>query len=147
MARPTLKENRFRLPRWGALLLGFGALFAGGARAASPDVQPVGTPPGSPSAPGVAADKVTIRSEGGKVYISQAGRPFEELTLGDTPEAEHFKRLLEEAGFAAGQISVPVGSTIVASGGGGLDGRKPHKPDTKGSGPEKPTTNDGGGTK
>jgi hypothetical protein len=148
MVRSILTKNRFRLPGWGALLLGFGALFAGGARAGNPDLQAPGNIPHPPNARGAATDDVTVRWNDGRIYVSQAGGgAFEELALGNTPEAAHFKKLLDEAGIAAGPISVPVGSTIVASGGSGATGRKPKAPPTTGSEPNQPDTNGSGQTK
>ena len=48
--------------------------------------------------------------------------------MGDTPEAEYFRKLLREAGAARDPISVPIGSIIVANGGGNQDGVKPAPP-------------------
>ena len=148
MVQSILKKHWLRLPRWGALALGFGALFAGGAQAGNPDRQALGNVPPQPNAHGSAADQVTIRLDSGKVYVSQGGSASEALTLRDTPEAAYFRTLLDEAGVATGSVSVPVDSTIVASGGGGVSGRKPKKPTpgTEGSGPAQPTTS-GPGTR
>jgi hypothetical protein len=66
-----------------------------------------------------------IRIIGDKIHISQDGRSFEELRLGDTPEAAHLKKLLLDAGAVGQSIAVPIGSMIVASGGGRGDGNKP----------------------
>ncbi|RZN23281.1 hypothetical protein [Bradyrhizobium sp. Leo121] len=59
-----------------------------------------------------------------KIFISQDGRTFEELHLGDTPEAAHLKKLLRDEADGR-SVSVPVGSMIVASGGGSGKGAKP----------------------
>ena len=68
---------------------------------------------------------MAIRIEGQTIYISQGGSAFEALRLGDTPEAEHLRKLLRDAGAAGQTVSVPVGSMIVASGGGSGNGEKP----------------------
>jgi hypothetical protein len=47
---------------------------------------------------------------------------FEELHLGDTPEAAHLRKLLRDAGGTGKSVSVPTGSMIVAGGGGGAAG-------------------------
>jgi hypothetical protein len=62
---------------------------------------------------------------GDNIHISQDGSSFEELRLGDTPEAGYLKKLLRDAGAPGQSISVPIGATIVASGGGGAKGEKP----------------------
>ena len=52
--------------------------------------------------------------------------PREDIVyLGDTPEAAHLKKLLRDEGADGGSVSIPVGSMIVASGGGGTKGEKP----------------------
>jgi hypothetical protein len=66
-----------------------------------------------------------IRIVGENIHISQDGSSFEELRLGDTPEAAHLRKLLRDAGAAGPSVSVPIDSMIVASGGGGAKGGKP----------------------
>jgi hypothetical protein len=130
MARAKFDKASLRLSGWGALALGFGTLFAGGAQAAS--TPGIGT---APSRPG-AADEVVIRTEGERIYVSQGGRAFEELSLRDTPEAAHLRKLLGDAGAAAGPVTLPAGSFVVANGGSGVSGTKPSgkKPKKKKSG-------------
>jgi hypothetical protein len=127
MSRASLKKIWSQLPAWGALMLGFGALVAGDARADRSQLQPPeATPePSRPSA--LKLDEVAIRIEGETIYISQRGSAFEELRLGDTPDAAHLRKLLRDAGAMGQPVSVPVGSMIVASGGGSGKGEKPRQ--------------------
>jgi hypothetical protein len=131
MSRAKLKNIWSHLPAWGALLLGLGALI-GDARADRPELRPSSAPaePSSRTASGAA--EVAVRIDGEKIYISQDGRTFEELRLGDTPEAALLKKLLRDEGANGASVSVPVGSMIVASGGGGTKGAKPKGSRTNG---------------
>jgi hypothetical protein len=124
MSRAKLRKIWSHLPAWGALLLGFGALI-GDARADRPEFRPSGTTPEPSSQSASKSDEVAVRIEGENIYISQDGSTFEELRLGDTPEAAHLKRLLRDEGADGRSVSVPVGSMIVASGGGSGKGEKP----------------------
>jgi len=124
MSRAELRNSGSRLPARGALLLGLGTLI-GDARADRPELRPSGTPAEPSSRSASRAGEVAIRINGEKIYISQDGNTFEELHLGDTPEAAHLKKLLRDEGADGGAVSIPVGSMIVASGGGGTKGEKP----------------------
>lgn len=124
MSRAKLRNIWSHLPAWGALLLGFGTLI-GGARAERPALGPSGTTPEPSRRLASSANEVVVRIEGEKVYISQDSRRFEELRLGDTPEAAHLRKLLRDEGADRRSVSVPVGSMIVASGGGSGKGEKP----------------------
>jgi hypothetical protein len=120
MSRAKLRNLWSHLPAWGALLLSGGALM-GGARA---DVKPE-----APSRPDVAAREVVVKMDGDRIFISQDGRRFEELRLGDTREASHLRKLLRNEVSDGRSVTIPVGSMIVASGGATGDGSKPgHHP-------------------
>jgi hypothetical protein len=106
MARAKFDKSWLR----GALALGFGTLFAGGAQAA---------------APALGLGEVVVRTEGDRIFVSQGGSIFEELSLRDTPEAAYLRKLLGEAGAAAGAVTLPAGSFVVANGGSGVSGTKP----------------------
>jgi hypothetical protein len=125
MSDAKIRKNWLRLSKWGAVVLGFGTLFAGDARADKSALQPLSTTLGPSNRLDLDADEVLIRTEGERVYISQRGSAFEELSLGNTPEAAYFRKLLRDAEAANGQISIPTGSFIVANGGSNVDGAKP----------------------
>jgi hypothetical protein len=124
MSRAKLRNIWSHLPAWGALLLGFGTLI-GDARAERPALGPSGTTPEPSSRSASRADEVVVRIDGEMIYISQDGRRFEELRLGNTPEAAHLKKLLRDEGADGRSVSVSIGSMIVASGGGTGKGEKP----------------------
>jgi hypothetical protein len=125
MKRASLKNIWSQLPAWGALVLGFAALLGGEARADRSQLQPLDATPEPSGRSALRLDEVSVRIEGENIYISQGGRAFEELHLGNTPEATLFRKLLRDVGTMGQSIAVPVGSTIVASGGGGHSGQKP----------------------
>lgn len=120
MSRASLKNVWSQMSGWAALMLGFGMLIGGNARADQP------TPPElTPNLSGLSpsrSDEVALRLDGETIYVSQDGGAFEELRLGDTPEAVHLRKLLRGAGGIGQSVSVPIGSTIVAGGGGGASG-------------------------
>jgi hypothetical protein len=120
MSRTNLKNVWSRMPAWGALMLGFGVLIGGNARADQPK-PPELTPDLSGQSPS-RSDEVALRLDGENIYFSQGGGAFEELRLGDTLEAVHLRKLLRDAGGMGQSVSVPIGSTIVAGGGGGASG-------------------------
>jgi len=115
------------LAKWGAVALGFGALFAGDARGNNSVSLSPSSDRGSSKPLGSNVDEVVIRTDGDKVYLSQGASGFEELLLGDTPDATFLRRLLRDAGATQGPLSIPVGSTIVANGGGRSDGARPEQ--------------------
>jgi hypothetical protein len=127
MSRGDRNESLGRTPKWLALILGFGALFAGDARADRPDVQSFGTAARPANELGARFDEVLIRTEGEKIYFSQGGSAFEELPLGDTPEAIALRELLRQADAGDAGTAASVGSFIVANGGPSIHGAKPKK--------------------
>jgi hypothetical protein len=120
MSRAMLKNVWSQIPAWGALMLGFGVLIGGNARADQPK-PPQLTPDLSGQSPS-RSDEVALRLDGENIYFSQRGGAFEELRLGDTLEAAHLRKLLRDAGGIGESVSVPTGSMIVAGGGGGTAG-------------------------
>ena len=122
MSHASLKYIWSRLPAWGAFILGFGALVGGDARADQPKPRPPESIPDLHAQLLSRSDEVALRLDGENIYFSQGGSPFEELRLGDTPEAMHLRKLLRDAGGMGRSVSVPIDSTIVASGGGGASG-------------------------
>jgi hypothetical protein len=128
MSRASLKNVWSRMPAWGALMLGFGVLIGGNARADQP--KPPELTPDLSGQSRSRSDEVALRLDGENIYFSQGGGAFEELRFGDTPEAVHLRKLLQDAGGIGQSVSVPIGSTIVAGGGGsasGWDGKSKHK--------------------
>lgn len=121
------------LPKWGAIALGFGTLFAGDARANNSAHLSARLDTGSSKPLGSNVDEVVIRTDGDKLYLSHRASGFEELLLADTPDAAFLKKLLQEAGVAQRPLAIPVGSIIVANGGGRSDGTKPEQQKTTAS--------------
>jgi hypothetical protein len=94
-----------RFPSRLALTLGLGAAAVGGARADTPaDHERIG--PGD----------VLIRSEGGKIYLSEGGAETE-LRLGATPERDRLLRLLQDHGPAG--VKLDLDPRLIMSSGGG----------------------------
>jgi hypothetical protein len=123
MSHAKLRNIWSHLPAWAALLLTSGAPI-GDARADRPELRSSGTAPEA-SQSALRWGEVAVRIDGETIYTSQDGTTFEELRLGDTAEAAHLKKLLREKGADDRSVSVPVGSMIVASGGGSGKGEKP----------------------
>lgn len=121
MSRAKLGNILSLLPAWVALLFGGGALMSS-AQADQPKPRPPGLIPDLLGQPLSRSDEVVLRLDGENIYLSQDGSAFEELRLGDTPEALHLRKLLRDVGGSGLSVSVPIGSTIVASGGGGTSG-------------------------
>lgn len=123
MSRANMKRSLLWLSKWLAFILGCGALFAGETQANKPQIQPFGAMDPS-NLLDLNSDEVLIRVDGEKIYISQGGSFFKELSLVDAPMAIYFKKLLGDAATMDGEISVPVGPIIVANGGSGANGAK-----------------------
>ena len=96
-----------RLPGRLALILGLSALSTAGARADTPEQAQRG-----------AVDDLLIRSESGKIFLSEGGRDFRELKLRDTVEAQRLRQLLEDRNRAEGAAHLRLDPTMMASGGG-----------------------------
>jgi hypothetical protein len=124
MSPARLKSFWSQLPALSALLLGIGA-FAEDARADRSQIQPPEAAPDRSERSTSKLNEVAVRLEGETIYMSQAGGAFEELRLGDTPEAMHLRKLLRDAGADGRAVSIPVDAMIVASGGGSGKGVKP----------------------
>jgi hypothetical protein len=126
MSRANLKESLFGLSKWVAFILGCGALFAGETQANKPQTQPIGTV-GPANVLGLKSDEVLVRMDGERIYVSQDGSKFKELSLADAPGTAYLKELLRDANAADGQITVRLGPTIVANGGASHSGAKSKK--------------------
>ena len=93
-----------RLPGRVALILGLGALSTAGVRADTPKQG------------NLATGDTQIRSDGGRIFLSEGGRETE-LRLGATPQRAHLLRLLEEHGPAG--VKLDRDPRLIMSGGGG----------------------------
>ncbi|MFL5268061.1 MAG: hypothetical protein ACJ8AH_15965 [Stellaceae bacterium] len=105
MAIPRIVNRWLRLPGRIALILGLGALSTAGTRA---DTAGQGD--------GVAFGDALVRTEGGKIYLSEGGRETE-LQLSATPQRDHLLRLLEERGPAS--VKLDSDPRLIMSSGGG----------------------------
>jgi hypothetical protein len=103
MVRPRSVHRWLRLPGRIALVLGLGALST---TAAPADAQ------ANQAAPGDAL----IRSDGGKIYLTEGGRETE-LRLSPTPQRDRLLRLLEEHGPAG--VKLDRDPRLIMSSGGG----------------------------
>lgn len=97
--------RRWLCPSRVALILGLGALPAAVSQADTPGQDNFT----------VAGDTV-IRSEGGRIFLSEAGRESE-LRLSATPERDRLLRLLEKHG--ASGVKLDRDPRLIMSGGGG----------------------------
>jgi hypothetical protein len=116
MAPPLSLSKWLRLPSRIALLLGLGALSAAGAAAGA--AEPAADPTNSPASEkdGLNLAKLMIRSEGGRIYLSEGNGAFKALRLADTPEAQLLKEIVEREGASPAPIRLK--STILAGSGG-----------------------------
>ena len=124
MSRAKLRNLWSHFPSWVALLLSGGALVS----SARADVNPQ-----PPSRPDFRSHEVVVKIDGENILLSQDGKNFEELRVGDTREALHLRRLLRDEASDGRSITIPVGSMIVASGGAsgkgwGWKSRQPTSP-------------------
>jgi hypothetical protein len=93
-----------RMPSRIALLLGLGALSAAVARADTVQGQlGAGTAPLA-EGPQARLGEALIRTEGGRIYLSEGGGEFHELPLADTTHARMLKQLLESNGADAAGV-------------------------------------------
>ena len=117
MPVPTYLRRRLRLPRRIALMFGIGAISAVGANAeaAPPDT---GIPVRVPQQSAKAFGDLRVWSEDGRIYLSESDGAVQELALGDTAEALHLRRLLEDGGVIADAPQVMEHRIILVGGGG-----------------------------
>jgi hypothetical protein len=102
MVIPRSLGRWLRLPGRVALVLGMGALSTAGGRADTPEQ--------------IASGDVLVRSEGGRIFLSEGGRETE-LRLSATPQREHLLELLEKHG--ASGVKLDPDPRLIMSGSGG----------------------------
>ena len=121
MSVSFLARDWIRLPSRIALLLGFGALSAAGARASAPEIDFGTTAVPVPQQSGKGFGELLVWVDSGRIYLSQSGRPAQQLPLGDTAEARHLRQLLEREGATpASPRVVPDRMILVGGGGSGI---------------------------
>ena len=118
-------KRQLQLPKWAAVLVGFGTLFAGTAQADKLTSGSFSTDVTPPNPADSRLDEVLVRVQDDKVFLSERNGEFKELTLNDSPEVAYLKTLLRDSADANGYVTVPIGSIIVANGGSNTDGSKP----------------------
>jgi hypothetical protein len=112
-------RNRLRLPGRVALLLGLGALSVAGAKANTPGTtQPGNDGAVSPQQSAKAVAELLIWRDDGRIYVSEAGKPAEELQLGETAEAALLGQLLDSQDATAAN-PYKMHDRIILVGGGG----------------------------
>jgi hypothetical protein len=105
MASASSMRRGLNLPGGVALILGLGAIATGGAQADAPEQANL-----------AAFGKTLIRSEDGRIYLSEGGRETE-LRLAATPQRDRLLRLLEEHG--PGGVWLDRDPRLIMSSGGG----------------------------
>ena len=114
---PPLSLSRWlRLPSRIALLLGLGALSVTGAAAGAPEPTADPTTPPASEKDRLNFVDLVIRSEGGRIYLSEGCGEFKALRLADTAEAQLLKEILERQG--ATSTAIRLKTTILAGSGG-----------------------------
>ena len=112
MALSWSARKWLHLPSRIALLLGFGALSAAGARADA--MLPVRAPQQSAKSFG----ELRIWTEAGRIYAAEIGKEAEEIQFGNTTEAHRLRELLEREGATAKSPRVLSDRMILVGGGG-----------------------------
>jgi hypothetical protein len=141
MTSSDLRKSLRRFGKWGALVLGFGGLFAADATAERSELRSFDPGAQSSQQRDVGDGTVLVRLEGGIILVAEHGGAFEPLALKDSRQAEELRRMLSEVGAITQPVSIPIGAIIVANGGAAGDGSKPKAPGTdNGSGKKKPDT-------
>src|SRR5215470_4292369 len=111
-------KNWLRLPSRVALLMGLGALSVAGAKADAVGEGSSGDATRAPQQSAKTFGDLLIWSDAGRIFVSEAGKPAEELHLGKTAEAEALRQLLGRDGATAATPQ-ELRDRIILVGGGG----------------------------
>jgi hypothetical protein len=135
------------LPSRIALLLGLGAFSIAGAKADRVgEASPGGDTARVPQQSAKTFGDLLIWSDAGRIYVSEAGKPAEELPLGDSAEAEVLRQLLGREGATAATPRVLRDRIILVGGGGnGFSWQPPRQPDNAAPTPNPATDASPGG--
>jgi len=106
------------LPGRLALLLGLGAISSAGADAGAITVPPHPNAARTPQRGVADFGEMRVWSEGGRLYLSEAGSDATELQLGDTAEARELRKLLENGNASAADPHILRHRLILVGGGG-----------------------------
>ena len=98
MTSGNLPPCALALPLWASVLLGVGA-----------------------------ASGVSLRCEDGRILLSEAGGPFQEIRLGENEDAARLRAMLTQAGAFDAPVDVNVPPAVVADGGQSVTGPKEDK--------------------
>ena len=116
---PSSMRTLLHLPSRVALLLGFGALSVAGAKADTAAAMPLGDATAVlPQHSAKTVADLLIWRDAGRTYMSEVGKPAEELRLSDTAEAALLGQLLDNQGATAAN-PYKMRDRIILVGGGG----------------------------
>jgi len=116
---PSSMRDWLCLPSRIAMLLGLGALSVAGAKGGVPHPGHDGAP--IPQQSAKAFGDLLIWTDKGRIFVSEAGKPAEELRLSGTAEAEALRQLLERQGATlATPHALRDRIILVGAGGSGL---------------------------
>jgi hypothetical protein len=117
MSLQTYLRKHLRLPRRLALMFGVGAISAVSANADGPPPD-AAKPDRIPQQSVKAFGDLRVWSEDGRIFLAESDGAVQELALGNTPEALHLRRLLEDGGAVADDPQVLQHRIILVGGGG-----------------------------
>jgi hypothetical protein len=125
---PSFIRRWSHLPGRIAVLLGLSALSIAGARAGTVDAHPGRDAAREPQQSAKSFGDLLIWLENGRIYVSEAGKPAEELQLGNSAEAASLRQLLvQQCATEATPHFLRDRIILVGSGGAGLhwDSQRP----------------------
>ena len=119
MPVPSYARKWFGLSSRIALLLGIGAISAAAsAQAEATPVDQEGQLAPVPQQSVKRFGEMRLWSDGGRIYLSESGGKARELSLGNTPEAQHLRQLLEHNRAVADAPQLLQHRIILVGGGG-----------------------------